>query len=130
MHVHLCLPLAVYSHTYIDAHHVRMWIHRYVRACAGARVALIDACADADGLLAVEGGLAPGAHTLVSLSLDRHRSVYYFCVLTGVLTGTTTGAYLAQPRSTILETTPIRRTFSLLPPSTPEYHTVVPQSTV
>jgi hypothetical protein len=28
------------------------------------------------GLLAVEGGLAPGAHTLVSLSLDRHRSVY------------------------------------------------------
>jgi hypothetical protein len=59
-----------------------------VRACIGARVALIDACADADGLLAVEGGLAPGAHTLVSLSLDRHRSVYYFCVLTGVLAGT------------------------------------------
>ncbi len=54
-----------------------------MRACIGARVALIDACADADGLLAVEGGLAPGAHTLVSLSLDRHRSVYYFCVLTG-----------------------------------------------
>ncbi len=47
-----------------------------MRACTGARVALIDACADADGLLAAEGGLAPGAHTLVSLSLDRHRSVY------------------------------------------------------
>jgi hypothetical protein len=101
----------------------------WMRACVGARVALIDACADADGLLAAEGGLAPGAHTLVSLSLDRHRSVYYLCVLTGVLTGTTTGAYLEQARSTILETTRIRRTFSLLPPSTPEYHTVVPQST-
>ncbi len=47
-----------------------------MRARVGARVALIDACADADGLLAAEGGLAPGAHTLVSLSLDRHRSVY------------------------------------------------------
>ncbi len=103
--------VCVFTHIYRYVPHTLVYtqIRACVRACVGARVALIDACANADGLLAVEGGLAPGAHTLVSLSLDRHRSVYYFCVLTGVLTGTTTGAHLAQPRSTILDTTRIRR---------------------